>query len=106
MKKILVMLALLCVAVFTYADNQSPIKPIKPTTMEKTIEEIKELDLPIDSVSKSEISFFIQTIRAEVNNKSITSHWKAEVFLGFILLLLGMAFIGRTKRKRVVSLKI
>jgi hypothetical protein len=104
MKKVLVMLVLLSVSVFANVNNQTPIKPIKPTAMEKTIEETQPINKPMPAEKASSANLLMETFKQETSSKIITSHWKAEVILGVMLLLFGLTLVGRTKRKRAVSL--
>jgi hypothetical protein len=104
MKKVLVMLVLLSVSVFANVNNQTPIKPIKPAAMEKAIEKTSEVNKISEVEKTSSVNLLMEIFKQETSNKLITSHWKAEIFLGVMFLLFALTLVGRTKRKRAVSL--
>lgn len=105
MKKLLVLLlVVLSISVFANDNKQTPIKPIKNIAAEKSVKKINQVDTTVKTIEKSNIGFFMATVKNKASNRSITSNWKAETILGIMLLLLGVTLVGRTKRKRAVSL--
>lgn len=101
MKKIIVMMLFVSGIVFA-SENQTPVKAIRAVTMDKSISSVENIGKAVEIKSSSNLNVVMDVLMEEANNKSVTSHWKAELLLGLIFMLLGLTFVGRTKRKRVV----